>query len=179
MKHDWIISLIGAVSLLPSLANPVWAQPGKKNIKADLEGFQEAPVVSTTGEGEFRARINGEGNTATIDYELTYGGLEGEVVQAHIHPAQKGVNGGIVAFLCANPTTLPLPAPPAGTPACPLPSGTVTGTLDAGDIVGLAQGQGFAAGEMDEVIEAIRAGTAYVNIHTDFVPSGEIRGQIR
>jgi CHRD domain-containing protein len=36
------------------------------------------------------------------------------------------------------------------------------------------------AGELDEVIAAIRAGVAYVNVHaTPLNPGGEIRGQIR
>ncbi|MCS6925421.1 MAG: CHRD domain-containing protein [Candidatus Binatia bacterium] len=176
MQRKTLVVLCVLVTIVSASARVVWAQSGKKNFKAGLEGFQEVPVVSTTGQGELRARINRDN---TIDYELTYSGLEGDVVQVHLHVAQKGVNGGIVAFLCANPTSLPLPTPPSGTPSCPLPSGTVAGTLDAGDIVGLAQGQGFAAGEMGEVINALRKGVVYVNVHTTQVPSGEVRGQLR
>jgi CHRD domain-containing protein len=40
--------------------------------------------------------------------------------------------------------------------------------------------QQIVAGELDEVIAAIRAGVAYVNVHaTPLNPGGEIRGQIR
>lgn len=179
MQQNTFVVLFALVTLVCASAPVVWAQSGKRDLKAKLEGFQEVPVVSSTGRGEARLRIDGRGDTATIDYELTYNGLEGDVVQAHLHAGQRGVNGGIVAFLCANSTTLPLPSPPSGTPSCPLRSGTVAGTLDAGDIVGLAQGQGFAAGEMAAVVEALRAGVVYVNVHTTVVPSGEVRGQLR
>ncbi len=39
-------------------------------------------------------------------------------------------------------------------------------------------GQGISAGEFDEIVAAIRAGVAYVNVHTTGFPGGEIRGQI-
>ena len=39
--------------------------------------------------------------------------------------------------------------------------------------------QQLAAGELNEVIRAIRAGVAYANVHTTLSTSGEIRGQIR
>jgi hypothetical protein len=34
-------------------------------------------------------------------------------------------------------------------------------------------------GEMEEILAAIRAGVAYVNIHTSQFPGGEVRGQFR
>jgi hypothetical protein len=37
----------------------------------------------------------------------------------------------------------------------------------------------IVAGELNEVIAAIRAGVAYANVHTLISPGGEIRGQIR
>ncbi len=39
--------------------------------------------------------------------------------------------------------------------------------------------QQILAGELAEVIAAIRAGVAYANVHTTLSPGGEIRGQIR
>jgi len=33
-------------------------------------------------------------------------------------------------------------------------------------------------GELDEVIDAIRAGLAYANVHSTQSPGGEIRGQL-
>lgn len=102
-----------------------------------------------------------------------YEGFVTPVQQAHIHLGRRGVNGGIMVFLCSN-----LGNGPAGTPACPTPAGTVTGTLTAASVVGPAA-QGIVAGEFAEVINAIRNGAAYVNIHTQAFPSGEIRDQVK
>jgi CHRD domain len=42
-----------------------------------------------------------------------------------------------------------------------------------------AVGQGIAAGEFDELVDAIRAGFTYANVHTTAFPPGEIRAQIK
>ena len=65
-----------------------------------------------------------------------------------------------------------------GKPACPPAPAEVHGRIVAADVVGPAA-QGIVAGELDELIRALRAGAAYANVHTDKQPSGEIRGQIR
>ena len=151
--------------LVVTLSPPALARK-KQTFRANLDGFQEVPAISTGGSGEFRARINKE--ESAVEVELSYGGLEGTTVTAaHIHLGQPGVAGGIVIPLCGT----------VGKPACPTPSGTVTDTLDAGDVVALT-GQGIAAGELDEVISAMREGMTYVNVHTNTFPGGEIRGQI-
>jgi hypothetical protein len=171
MQYRSFNTIVTAVALLTLLNAPVRADSDdsrSNNVKAELEGFQEIPAVSSTGEGKFRARIHDE--TGEIEFELNYSGLQNDVFASHIHFAQKGVIGAIVIHLCGT----------GGKPACPGPrSGTVKGTLTAADVVAVPT-QGIAAGEIDEVIEAIRAGKAYVNVHS--LPNhgtGEIRAQLR
>ncbi len=107
---------------------------------------------------------------------LHYRALESPVTQAHIHVAQKDVNGNISIFFCSN-----LGNGPAGTPPCPQPppGGTaeVTGTRTAADMFGAAAAQGVAPGEFDELVRALRAGVAYANVHSQQFGTGEIRGQ--
>jgi hypothetical protein len=144
---------------------------GIKELKAKLIGYQEAPAISTAANGEFRGRISND--ETEISYELSYSDLEGAVTQSHIHFGQRDVSGSIVVFLCTN-----LGNGPAGTQPCPPPPATITGTLRASDMVNTAAGQGIAAGEFQELVNAIRAGKAYVNVHSEKFPTGEIRGQL-
>jgi hypothetical protein len=141
------------------------------NIRESLSGYQEDPLaLSTTGTGDFRARISPKGDRIT--YTLKYSALEGSVLQAHIHFGGRHQSGGISVFLCSN-----LGNGPAGTQACPAAPATIEGVLVAADVIGPA-GQGIAAGEFDELVRAIRSGTTYVNVHSSLYPGGEIRAQL-
>jgi len=150
-----------------------------RRLSARLIGYEEVPAVSTPARGSFTAKVSKEDDM--IDYTLTFGGLTGTVQQSHIHIAQPGVNGSIVIWLCQTATT-PAPATVAAlTPFCPAPGGEVSGTITAANVItaGTASQQ-IVAGELAEVLAAIRAGVAYVNVHaTPLNPGGEIRGQIR
>ncbi len=164
-----IVATLAGIALL-GVAGGAFA---RDDLEARLKGFNEVPAVSTAATGRFKASVDKASNT--IRYELSYSGLEGDVRQSHIHIGQRGVNGGITLWLCQTATN---PSPtPATTPGCPQ-SGTVNGVLSATDVIG-PTGQGIAATEIAEVLAAIRAGVAYVNVHSSKFPGGEIRGQLR
>ena len=138
--------------------------------RTDLIGFREVPAISTEGGGTFRARMVDDDS---FTFRLTYDDLESPITQSHIHFGQRRVSGGISVFLCSN-----LGNGPAGTAPCPgTTSGEVTGTITAAQVIGPVP-QGITAGEFDELLDAIRAGVAYVNVHTSTFPAGEIRGQL-
>ena len=161
-----------AVIAVASASAFVYAQGGLKPISELLNGYEETPsAVSTTGTGTFDARISHDGSA--IDWELSYSDLEGAVQQAHVHFGQSGVTGPISVFLCTN-----LGNGPAGTQPCPAPPAVISGTITAGDVTNLANERGISAGELDELIQAIRAGATYVNVHSTRWPGGEIRSQI-
>ena len=162
-----VVVALAAGLLVASLAGA--GSTGKKNIKANLTGFQEVPAVSSFGSGTFRGVIDDDAQTIT--YELSYGGLNSTAMAAHIHLGQRGANGGVSAFLCGGGDKPPCPA---GTGA----TETVSGVIDAADVIGPAD-QGIAPGEFDELVRAIRARVTYANVHSMTQPGGEIRGQIR
>jgi hypothetical protein len=145
--------------------------------RVTLAGYQEVPAVSTAASGHLEVDIHRDGKG--FDWVLSFSGLQGNVQQAHIHFAQRSVNGAIVVWLCGTgvqPATL---AGPAGTATCPQ-SGTVSGTAVNASVGPGALTQQLTAGEataIEEVIAAIRAGVAYGNVHTSISPGGEIRGQ--
>lgn len=143
-----------------------------RRFDARLSGFLETPAsISSSGKGSFTIEVNSKRNLA--EYELEYEDLEGaQVLFAHIHLGQPRTGGGVMVFLCSNS------GGPAGTPACPGPAGgEVSGTLTAEDVLG-PTAQGVEEGAFDEFVDALRKGAAYVNVHTDLWPTGEIRGNI-
>jgi hypothetical protein len=141
-------------------------------VSAVLEPSQEVPAVSSpTAKGHLSAEI--DELAQTIEFELTFSGLQANVLMAHIHMAQPNVNGAVMVWLCGTSTN----PGPAGTQTCPQ-EGTVRGTIRPEDIQ-TASTQGIATGEFAELLAAIRSGLTYVNVHTSQSPGGEIRGQLR
>ncbi len=145
-------------------------------VKASLDGYQEDPLtISTPGSGRFEAHVDGENRE--IRYKLRYEHLEGDVQQAHIHFGGRHQSGGIIAFLCSSIKDGKGGAP-KGTQECPDAPATIEGTIKPSDVIG-PEDQGIKPGEFGEMVDAIKAGVTYVNVHTDKYPNGEIRGQIK
>jgi len=167
MRANSMIRSFAGAGVLLLASTPLAAQ----TLHATLEGYQEVPAISSTGSGSFRAKIDRQARA--IHWELSYGDLEGNVLQAHIHLGQHSANGGIGVFLCTN-----LGNGPAGTPTCAAGSATLNGVIDSSNVIGPA-GQGLSAGEFDELVAAMRRGVTYVNVHSSLFPGGEIRGQIQ
>jgi CHRD domain len=175
VRHLRLLVAIGAVVVSTAAASTALA--GDENSQGDsvlqvrLNGFDENPLaLSTTGSGSFSMRV--DTHAREITYELSYADLEAPITQAHIHFGSVSQVGGISVFLCTN-----LGNGPAGTQACPAAPATITGTLTPANIIGPA-GQGIEAGAFDELVDAIRAGKTYVNVHSTKYPIGEIRAQL-
>jgi hypothetical protein len=121
---------------------------------AGLSGANEVPARTTSASGMATFSFTGE----TVTYTLEVENIQ-NVTMAHIHSGAAGVNGPIRVFLFrgATPTSV-------GTRAT-LSSGSFT----EADLTGVTFGG---------LLEEMRAGTAYVNVHTTQFPGGEIRGQV-
>jgi CHRD domain-containing protein len=156
-----------------------------QEVHAKCDGYQVVSSQSSHGTAIFKAKVDRVNKT--IEYELNYSNLDGDIIQSHIHFSRPGSNGGIVLFLCTNAGNTPASATPA--PLCPgTREGTVTGTLHAADVVYIPFGnqfppppagtQGISPGDFDDVVRALDAGATYVVVHTKAVPTGELRGQI-
>jgi hypothetical protein len=166
MRKLVLTSSLLAVGLLVVLGvSAAFAHGDRGGGKATLNSFHETPMsLSTTGRGTFRIKIQSDG----IHYTLRYRGLATNVLFAHIHLGEEHLSGAVIAFLCGG----------GDKPACPANQGEVKGVIDAADVTGNAAGQGIAAGELTEVIRAIRNGAVYANVHTSAYTGGEIRGQV-
>jgi hypothetical protein len=170
MNHSSILA-IALAALLPVVPacgdddNP--AEPAN-NFSATLSGAEEEPANASTATGTATFSITG----TEITYTVNTIGLANPVF-AHIHIGAVGVNGPVRLNLCGT-------GPPE--PAC-TPGDGVLATGTNGTVVG------SPPITFDDLVAAMRAGEAYVNVHTDDgvgqpntgpgdLISGEIRGQI-
>jgi CHRD domain len=162
-----MLALAGIAVALTSVAG---AGDGNSTVRAVLNGYQEVVgpgSISTTGSGDFEAKI--DQREQTITFTLTYT-LENPATQAHIHFAQRHVGGGVSAFLCGGGGQAPCPPGTAE-------QATVTGVITPAHVIGPA-GQGIEPGSFGELVRAMVAGATYANVHSTRWPAGEIRGQI-
>lgn len=123
---------------------------------AHLNSENEVPPLDVMAQGQAVATASGE----SLSVQLITANLE-NIVAAHIHCAPEGVNGPVGLTLFAGG-----PVSDSGI--------LVRETFDAPD---LDNGCGWTS--IEDVITAIVAGEAYVNVHTEAHPSGAIRGQLR
>lgn len=140
------------------------AMAGARHFVSPMDPGQEVHTVvsNATGNAVFQRTQDGLG----LHYRVIVAGAT-DMTQGHIHLGPAGTNGPVVAFLF---NFAPLNASAGRTE-----NGVVAeGTLTAASLVGPMAGQSLEA-----LLEALRSGDAYVNVHTVSFPAGEVRGQIR
>lgn len=155
---------MAAVFLAVTAGTLTPARAQSTGFTARLSGQEQVPVVSTAATGLAVFQLNAD--QTRLFYRLEVQNIQ-NVLMAHIHIAPTGQNGPVAVWL------YPPSPPPVLIPG--LSSGILqTGTITAANLVGPLQGR-----DMGALIGALRAGNAYVNVHTSQFPGGEIRGQIR
>jgi hypothetical protein len=172
--------LLSLVFLVPVFSIATAASDDIVSFRARLRGLNEVPPVATQATGSFTATLSSDGGM--LSYTVTYSDLNAQVLFSHIHFGFPREATGIMVFLCG-PNAGAAGGPPAGfpnPPACPdATSGTVSGTVTAANVIG-PNTQGITpAADFAKVVQALREGAAYVNVHTTRSPSGEIRGQVK
>ena len=171
MRHvRFIVLLFALVLVLASAASAVAGE--NRNFGAHLTGDNEVPARETLAQGQAIFHLSKDGNS--LEYRLIVANID-NVVASHIHVGAAGVNGPVVAFLAG-------PFPAGG--------GRTDGVLAEGTITAANLTGPLAGHPLSHLIDAMRAGNTYVNVHTndgvaptntgpgDF-PGGEIRGQIK
>ena len=136
-----------------------------------LKGEQEVPANASQGQGQATFRLSDDG--LSLDYKLIASNVD-NVVQSHIHLAPAGSNGPIVAFLYG----------PVAAGGGRQDGVLATGTITAANLIGPLAGHPLA-----DLVTAMQANGAYVNVHTNDgvglpgtgpgdLPAGELRAQI-
>ncbi len=159
-----LISLGGALVIGATLANcsdddsPVAPTPLVK-FRATLAGGEENPPVTTTATGSSEFTLSRTNDTLFVN--ITVNNLS-NVRFGHFHTGARGTNGAVVAFLVDPPTL----------------TGAQNGRIGkqfitAANLVGTLANQPLSA-----LVDQMRAGNIYVNLHTDANTGGEVRGQV-
>jgi Cu/Zn superoxide dismutase len=131
----------------------------ERSFKAKLTPSEETKKPESKASGKATFKLSKDGTT--LHYKLQVKNLV-DANAAHIHLAKKGTDGPPVAGLFA--------AEKKGKFSGVLAEGTLTDK----DLMGTLQGK-----TMKDLIDVIKAEEAYVNVHTNANPDGEIRGQIK
>lgn len=180
---------------LPLVASSARHDDGKRhNYSVHLSGDEEPSPVppapspqDSLAQGQAIIKIAEDENS--LDFKLIASNIE-NVVQAHIHCGPRGMNGGIFIWLYPSVTSTTALTGPTGRHNGVLAEGTVAANA-ARSVRTVAQSAVCPGGVSDfnSALRQIRAGNAYVNIHTndgvaptntgpgDF-PGGEVRGQL-
>ena len=136
-----------------------------RSYSAELTGDAEVPPVETDASGHATFEVSEDGTA--VDYEVHVNSIC-NVTQAHIHLGEEEENGPVIVWLYPEDAQEP-----------ELIEGRFDGTLAEGtftedDLVGPLEGASF-----EEAAETLEDEGAYVNVHTEQHPPGEVRGQIR
>jgi hypothetical protein len=156
MRRVLSVVIAGALTLLFSAQ----ARAQTLTFTATLSGSNEAPPVAATGAGGF-ATITINLSAQTLDWVVDVFNFPSGVTAGHIHAGGAGVAGPVVVNFV-------------------VPTGAsndfrLTGTARPADVVA-RQPQGVNSWE--DLVQAIMTGNAYVNVHSQVNPGGEIRGQL-
>lgn len=157
MKTVKLISLI-AFTIFLTASLGMAASHGE--FKAKLVGKEEVPAVKTKATGEVDFKLSKDGKEIT--YTLKLKGIE-NAKAAHIHAGKRGEEGAPVVGLFGGPKK----------------EGKFSGVLAKGTIMDKDLVGPLAGKTIGDLVELIKSGGAYVNVHTDKYPNGEVRGQVK
>ncbi len=153
--------LFGSLLFLP-VSGSADPQAGS-NFIVHLSGKDEVPPTDSRAQGETTLQLSDDG--MTLSYKLIVANIT-NVTMAHIHIGAAGMTGPIVVWLYPS---VPPPILILGKSSGVLSEGTIT----AANLVGPLAGQPLSA-----LLDKMKSGEAYVNVHTSGFPAGEIRGQV-
>ncbi|MDN4055552.1 CHRD domain-containing protein [Massilia sp. YIM B02763] len=155
-----------ALAAASSLAVPALAQSGGTTYQATAVGALEVPPNASPGTATVAVEIPGR----QLLVDLSFRGLLGSTTGAHIHCCTDE------AFTGTSPIALPFTGFPTGVSGGEYSAAFNLGDEATYDPAFLAAYGGTASGAAAALLAGINANEAYVNIHTDAYPNGEIRG---
>ena len=153
MRITRMLTMFAAVAVVGSCSDDSTGIPaGLEVYTATLNGANEAPTaVTTTATGHAVVTVLGD---SVVSWEVIIDSPIDSITLGHIHRRAADSSAGNVQVNFAPPAT----------------GKGFTGTATIGSSA--------PAGALDSIFAIMRAGRAYVNIHTKKNPNGEIRGTL-
>jgi len=151
-----------------------------ENFNATLTGSQQVPPVKTKGFGTASFELLKDNKT--LHYQISIVDVQ-NITKMHIHQGKSGENGDVIVNIYEPTETIVLNQ--NGTKLSEFDSSSVTidgntqstfmvsGTINNSDFKGPLSGKNIS-----DLINLMKNGDTYVNVHTNSHPDGEIRGQI-
>jgi hypothetical protein len=138
---------------------------------ADLNGPNESPANASPGTG--RAKVIIDVDAHTLDVTVTFGGLVAGVTASHIHAATAIAGTGTAGVFTQTPTFTGFPSGVTSGSYHHIFDTTLSSTYRAATLAGFG---GSTSAAEAALAQAMEDGKAYLNIHTNVFPGGEIRG---
>jgi len=121
---------------------------------------EEVPPNTSQATGSATVTISPDGTS--LHFVVVVNNISNATL-SHIHLGQKGQNGPVVVNFFLGPVK----------------AGSFSGTLAQGDVTSANFVGPLAGHPMSELINDLKGGMCYVNVHTTAHPPGEIRGQLQ
>ncbi len=131
------------------------------------------PVVGLVTGAYGEAQVTLSRDRSTLHYRLKVSPTATPIFMAHIHLGPQGRNGPVILWLFGDASSNPLPftLPRDDGPF----SGEISGMLTASNLIPQPS---LGLNTFEDVIANLMRGNAYVNVHTQAHPPGEVRGQL-
>jgi hypothetical protein len=162
------LAIVGAAFAAGLVLVAIAVAGANRNWSTHANGSMEVPVRDTQGQAQAIFHLSKEGDS--LSFKLIASNIE-DVTQAHIHCGPPGLNGPIVVFLYGFGPTV--------SPNGVLSEGTATDDDVIDRTAAQCPGPGGAVDDLQDVIDRMNNGGAYVNVHTIVFPGGEIRGDVK
>ena len=152
------VASVFGYAALSNTSQFAYAQKQGQSFHSKLSGKDEVPPKDTKATGTADFTLTGANS---MSYKVSVTDME-KVTAAHIHKGKVGENGPVVVTLFKTDS----------------PSARSNGILSQGTITSAKLEGPLAGKQLSDLITMINNGDAYVNVHTQANPKGEIRGQM-
>jgi CHRD domain len=143
---------------------PLVSASAATTFHATLSGNNQSPAIDTPAHGTATFTLSSSGKS--LRFRLHVDDIE-NVSMAHIHIGAAGQEGPVAVWLYPS-------HPPAQVKKGKFTGELATGVITARQLQGPLKGKTIA-----DLVQEIKNGDAYVNVHTVQHPAGAIRGQIQ